>query len=171
VVIEAAIPRGLGSSGLVAQVEKAQRRERARYGIRSLHPPAFDADRIRGKRESHDRDARRRAGTRRVGDQSVDRIYVVKEILECGALQAIEESVVAFLARSCDRSKRFAPCAACAGRCRSIFRTGPRWGSASDRPSARIDRSAPREVHSREVIRATSDIPQDPRAGCPSVQG
>jgi len=36
----------------------------------------------------------------------------VKEILECGALQALEESVVTFIARSCARSNRFVRCAA-----------------------------------------------------------
>jgi rubrerythrin len=58
------------------------------------NPPVFDRDRIAGESKAHDRYAAWGPFARGVGNESVHRIGVFRQIAERAALETIEQNVI-----------------------------------------------------------------------------
>ena len=71
--------------------EEAQRRERAVGGLRARDPAVFDADGIRGERESDGSDARERRSRPAVGSEAVAGRRQVPEKAEGAVLERVEK--------------------------------------------------------------------------------
>src|SRR5438477_12808190 len=98
-IVKSVVTGCLGPAALIAVAEKAQRGEAALQRFGPREPAAFNRHRITRQRESDYRDTDRRIRTRVVRDEAIGRIYRLGEVVERGALQPVQQSIVGCLER------------------------------------------------------------------------
>ena len=91
-IVEPLVPCRVGLGSLLAPPEESQRGQRALHGLGARQEPALHADRIRGERQPHRRDARRPLRAGLVAHQSVRAVGLVQKVAERTVLDRLEHA-------------------------------------------------------------------------------